>query len=70
LLLYTDGVTEAFNKREEEYGQTRLSVFLQTHALVPSSELIPELMSDVLKFCGVTRLTNCAVRPRLRMTRP
>jgi phosphoserine phosphatase RsbU/P len=58
LLLYTDGVTEAFNVQEEEYGQERLSVFLQTHALVPPSELIPELVSDVLKFCGAARLTD------------
>lgn len=58
LLLYTDGVSEAFNLREEEYGEARVSAFLQTHAAVPASELIQELVSDVLKFCGAARLTD------------
>jgi sigma-B regulation protein RsbU (phosphoserine phosphatase) len=31
LLLFTDGITEAFNEKEEEYGEIRLAAFLKAH---------------------------------------
>ncbi len=58
LLLYTDGVTEAFNLKDEEYGDQRLISFLQQNADVPSDELIKALVDDVLKFCGAARLSD------------
>jgi sigma-B regulation protein RsbU (phosphoserine phosphatase) len=58
LLLFTDGISEAFNNQEVEYGEARVAAFFETHADLPSSALIQELVDDVLKFCGVTRLTD------------
>ncbi len=45
LFLYTDGVTEAFNKQEEVYGDERLKFFLQQ---VPGNS-IEALVKGVLK---------------------
>jgi hypothetical protein len=52
LLLYTDGVTEAANPAEEEYGEGRLRAFLQKHRAVPGRPLLDALVADVLGFCG------------------
>ncbi len=58
LLLFTDGVTEAFNIKDEEYGETRLTAFLQRNAGLKSDELIKALVSDVLTFCGPARISD------------
>jgi len=55
LLLYTDGVTEAFNSHEEEYGEQRLAAYLDRHRDRGHQELIDGLVQDVLAFCGVAR---------------
>ncbi len=52
LLLFTDGVTEAFNAKEEEYGEERLAQFLRRQARLPSPELIRGIVDEVLEFCG------------------
>jgi phosphoserine phosphatase RsbU/P len=54
LLLYTDGVTEAFNPAEEEYGEERLESFLRKNAAVPSPDLIRGIVGSVLAFCDST----------------
>ena len=58
LLLYTDGISEAFNMREEEYGEPRVAAFLEAHAALSSEELIQGLVNDVLAFCGAARLKD------------
>lgn len=58
LLVYTDGVTEAFNLKEEEYGEPRLTAFLQQNPDTPPDELIKGLVADVLSFCGPVRLND------------
>jgi phosphoserine phosphatase RsbU/P len=54
LLLFTDGVSEAFNPKDEEYGEDRLAVFLMRHGTVPPPDLIKGVVDDVLAFCGST----------------
>ena len=44
ILLYTDGVNEAFSVTEEEYGNDRLEAFLNAHA-----NLHPRMMVEVLR---------------------
>ena len=44
LLLYTDGVNEAFSVDEEEYGNDRLEAFLSNH-----TNLHPHMLVDVLR---------------------
>ena len=47
LMLYTDGVNEAFNVAEEEYGNDRLEAFLTAHAELHPKELVSALRADV-----------------------
>jgi phosphoserine phosphatase RsbU/P len=51
LLLFTDGITEAFNEKEEEYGETRLEDFLQANSIAPPEELIKNITEEVVAFC-------------------
>lgn len=61
LFLFTDGVTEAFNGHEQEYGEERLSAFLAKARELDDETLIEAIKNDVLAFCG-------PVRPRDDMT--
>jgi sigma-B regulation protein RsbU (phosphoserine phosphatase) len=51
LFLYTDGVTEAFDARDNEYGEDRLLAFLTRSADLGHRELIEAVRTDVLAFC-------------------
>jgi len=55
LLLFTDGITEAFNELEEEYGEDRVTAFLQAHRGLPSEQILQLLVEEVLLFCGHVR---------------
>jgi len=50
LTLYTDGVTEAFNDREEEFGDARLIEALFRHRSSPARELAASIVDDVTRF--------------------
>jgi hypothetical protein len=50
LFLYTDGVVEAFDARDEEYGELRLEAFLATQRAVPPAELVEAVVQEVLAF--------------------
>ena len=52
LFLYTDGITEAFDPRDNEYGEDRLRAFLARSAGLGHRELIEAVRADVLAFCG------------------
>ncbi|MEE1159062.1 MAG: SpoIIE family protein phosphatase [Atopobiaceae bacterium] len=47
LILYTDGVNEAFSVNEEEYGNDRLEAFLAAHNDMRHDELVKALRDDV-----------------------
>ena len=47
LLLYTDGVTEAFSVHEEQYGEERLERYLYTHAYDHPHALVDGVRADV-----------------------
>jgi sigma-B regulation protein RsbU (phosphoserine phosphatase) len=61
LVLYTDGVTEATNPGDEEYGELRLASFLCAGRGRGHRELVEGVREEVLAFCG-------SVRPRDDMT--
>jgi serine phosphatase RsbU (regulator of sigma subunit) len=61
LFLFTDGVSEAFNGLEQEYGEERLAAFLAKARELDDETLIEAIKNDVLAFCG-------PVRPRDDMT--
>jgi sigma-B regulation protein RsbU (phosphoserine phosphatase) len=50
LLLFTDGVVEAVNAREEEYGEPRLLAFLQANRGGGAMEVVHRLMQQVETF--------------------
>jgi sigma-B regulation protein RsbU (phosphoserine phosphatase) len=51
LVLYTDGIAEAPNAAEEEFGETRLAHLMTTHRELPAAALQQKLWSEVLAFC-------------------
>ena len=55
LLMYTDGVTEAANPADEEYGDVRLEAYVRDRAQEPGRPLIDGIITDVLRFCGTSR---------------
>ena len=50
LVLYTDGVTEAFNEADEEFGEKRLVEALRRHRHRPSKELLTSIVDEVRQF--------------------
>ncbi len=52
LLLYSDGISEALDRRNEEYGEDRLKAFWSRHAASLPLPVIDGLFADVEKFRG------------------
>jgi phosphoserine phosphatase RsbU/P len=52
IVMYTDGVTEAFNPQDEEFGEERLMDYLEKHRKYPVREIIDGLIDEVRRFCG------------------
>ena len=52
LLLYTDGVTEAMDERNEEYGETALMDVHCSHAHLPVSDILNKICESVFLFAG------------------
>jgi len=50
LLMYTDGITEATNPGDEQYGEARLEQLVRSSARVTSRLLIERIIDDVLTF--------------------
>jgi sigma-B regulation protein RsbU (phosphoserine phosphatase) len=61
LVLYTDGVTEAEDPKDREYGEARLVAWLQANREEPGRRLIDGVIAEVLEHCG-------SARPRDDMT--
>ena len=52
LLLFSDGLSEAFNAQDQEYGETRIKdSLLRAHGLAPDAA-VERLLSDVERFRG------------------
>lgn len=54
LVIYTDGITEATNADDEEYGEERLETVCREHRSKPLAELAQALRQDLLSFVGAT----------------
>lgn len=50
LFFYTDGITEAFNKAEDEYDVKRLAEFLSNKNILSATELVEHVFEDVKIF--------------------
>ena len=47
VLLYTDGVTESFNTKQEAFGDERLYKFVRENHELPPKELVKAIVTDV-----------------------
>jgi len=62
VLLFTDGVTEAFNSKGEFFGDSRLEAYLAAHTSRPVEELVRGLHAEVERFgAGVPRADDITV---------
>jgi serine phosphatase RsbU (regulator of sigma subunit) len=52
LFLYTDGITEAKNEANEEFGYERLERFIKENAGYSTTEIKDRLLKYLLDFCG------------------
>ena len=52
LVIYTDGVTEARNEDEEEFGEERLMTIMQGAGQDQSSFTLAKIMQDLQNFVG------------------
>ncbi|XID90238.1 PP2C family protein-serine/threonine phosphatase [Paenibacillaceae bacterium WGS1546] len=67
LLLYTDGITEAENGRQEQYGGDRLQRFLASTPGMSSAEVIDALLMNVFMFAeGAPQSDDIAVLSLMR----
>jgi sigma-B regulation protein RsbU (phosphoserine phosphatase) len=54
LIMYTDGVTDAINTDEEEFGTARLAQIVQHTRDHPPQKMLSEISDEVLAFAGNT----------------
>ncbi len=52
LLLYTDGLNEAENQQQDQYGEERMVAFLSANASASGQQIIERLQADVERFRG------------------
>jgi sigma-B regulation protein RsbU (phosphoserine phosphatase) len=50
VLFYTDGITEAFNTENEQFGTERLRVLCAAHRTLSASEMLKHVVSSVVTF--------------------
>ena len=52
LVLYTDGLTEAMNSDQQEFGERRLLELCSSKIALSASELLAAIRKDVVSFCN------------------
>jgi len=52
LVLYTDGLTEAMNSDEQEFGERRLLELVSRNTSLGASDLVAEIKKEVVSFCN------------------
>ncbi len=69
LLIFTDGLVEAEDESEHEYGEERMLAVLQSmHSAATAAEALKRIMSSVDAFVGLTRQHDDITCLVLRMT--
>jgi serine phosphatase RsbU (regulator of sigma subunit) len=61
IILYTDGVTEALNSKDEEYGLERLNRFILKNKKVGCEVLAKGIVDDVIKFENGVRFDDITI---------
>jgi len=52
ITLFTDGVTEAINQKEEQFGQQRLLTLIEENRGLSACEIISKIEAEVTAFSG------------------
>jgi len=52
IVIFSDGITEAMNENEEEYGEEKLKEFISNHLDEAPEIIIENILSDVKMFVG------------------
>ena len=52
IVIFSDGISEAMNENEEEYGEERLKEFISNHLDESPDKIIENILSDVRIFVG------------------
>ena len=52
LLLYSDGVVEAFNDKSEQFGEARLQEALCLASHAPAQVVCDRILDSVMAYCG------------------
>lgn len=52
IILYTDGVTESLNDKEEQFGEKRLLELLKENNDLSANKMISKILEEVKKFSG------------------
>ena len=50
IVMFTDGITEAMNEKEEEFGEGRLKKLIQKYPDISSQKLMDKVISEVKEF--------------------
>lgn len=58
VLLYTDGLTEALNPLDEQYGEERLLQTIQASAKLPHPDIFSAVLQDIQKFTNGKEFTD------------
>jgi sigma-B regulation protein RsbU (phosphoserine phosphatase) len=51
-VLYTDGVTEAINDKDEEFGEERLLRVIAENRGLPAEEILERILDAITAFAG------------------
>jgi phosphoserine phosphatase len=52
LVLYTDGITEAINQAEEEFGEEHMVALMMDNAYRPAQEIVDTIIAAIHRFAG------------------
>ncbi len=58
LLFYTDGLSEATNEHDEQYGEDRIMTLITTHRHLTPREIERKIIEDVRAFAGSDSLSD------------
>jgi serine phosphatase RsbU (regulator of sigma subunit) len=70
LVIFSDGVTEAFNNAGEEFGEPRLLACLNAHRACEPAELLQKVLSSVRQFAATAAQSDDVTALVLRYRNP
>jgi len=52
IVIYSDGITESFNEKDEQFGEERIKSVLNQHQKAPAAAIVDEIINAAKKFAG------------------